>query len=449
MKMNYLFAFTTSLLLLTTISCQTEPDSQGDQNSDDKKEEKDQQGDKDHTLDSYKGQAGIEIPPGFKAEKVASDLGYARHIAIRDNGDIYVALRELENGKGTVALRDTTGNQEADVIKYFADYTGTGVAIKDGYLYRSSETAVYRYPLPQEGLKPDLTKKETILKGMPKQNSHAAKPIDFDQKGNMYVNVGAPSNSCMKENRTKGSPGMDPCPWLEEHGGIWRYKADETGQTHNPGNRYATGMRNVVALDWADAKGDLFIVQHGRDQLKSFFPELYTQEESAELPAEEFHRVKKGDNLGWPFCYYDQIEGKNVLSPEYGGDGDSVGRCSQYKEPLIGFPGHWGPNDLLFYEGNALPERYQGGAFIAFHGSWNRAPLPQGGYNVAYAPFENGQLTDTDEWHVFAKGFKGKEPLKSPRNAEHRPMGLGIGPNGALYITDSQGGSVWRLTSDG
>ncbi len=404
---------------------------------------------KNYKPGKYHSKAGIEIPKGFEAKKIADNLGSARHIAIRENGDIYIALREKNNGKGTVALRDKDGDNQADEMKYFGDVTGTGVALRNGYLYRSSETAVYRYPLSEDQLIPKVDERETILKGMPEQNSHAAKPIDFDNKGNLYINVGAPSNACMKQSRTKGSPGMDPCPLLKEHGGIWKYRADQTGQTHDPGNRFATGMRNIVALDWDNQQENLFVVQHGRDQLSQFFPELYNDEQNAKLPAEEFHRVEEGDNLGWPYCYYDQIQGKKVLGPEYGGDGDSVGRCDQYQKPLIGFPGHWGPNDLIFYNHSHFPEKYANGAFIAFHGSWNRAPKPQAGYNVAFVPFKNGKLTGKDDWFVFGKGFKGKDTLKSPRNAQHRPMGLTTGPQGALYITDSQKGAVWRITFEG
>jgi len=390
-------------------------------------------------------EAGLTLPAGFKAQKVIDKTSEARHIAIRENGDLYIALRKLKDGKGTVALRDTTGDGRADVVKYFGNFPGTGAAIHKGYLYRSSETAVYRYPLHEGRLLPEMNK-DTILKGLPEQTSHAAKPIDFDEQGHMYINVGAPSNACMKQSRQKGSEGMEPCPLLKKHGGIWRYDAGKTGQTHTTTNRYATGMRNIVALDWNDRENALFLVQHGRDQLSQFFPDLYTAEENAKLPAEEFHKVNSGDNLGWPYCYYDQIQEKKVLSPEYGGEGDSVGRCDQYKDPLIGFPGHWGPNDLLFYSGGQFPEQYRHGAFITFHGSWNRAPKPQAGYKVVFVPFKKGKPAPEQDWFTFADGFKGKDTLRSPRNAEHRPMGLATGPDGALYVTDSRKGTVWRIT---
>src|SRR5699024_9240622 len=135
----------------------------------------------------------------------------------------------------------------------------------------------------------------------------------------LYMNSGAPSNSCQEHDRTPRSPGIDPCPLLELHGGIWRFLADETGQKYAPDQRYATGIRNAVALAWNPLAKHLYAVQHGRDQLHQNWPKRYTARQGAELPAEELLRVGDGDNFGWPYCYYDQQQEKLVLMPEYGG----------------------------------------------------------------------------------------------------------------------------------
>ena len=119
----------------------------------------------------------------------------------------------------------------------------------------------------------------------------------------------------------------------------------------------------------------------------------FTDAQNAELPAEEFMQVNAGDDFGWPYCYYDWQQAKVVLAPEYGGDGEGIGRCSTKKDPLIGFPGHWAPMAIAFYYGNQFPASYRDGAFIAFHGSWNRAPLPQQGYRVVFVPFADGRPT--------------------------------------------------------
>ena len=108
------------------------------------------------------------------------------------------------------------------------------------------------------------------------------------------------------------------------------------------------------------------------------------------------------------------------------------------------FPGHWAPNDLLFYTGNQFPARYKNGAFVCFHGSWNRAPLKQGGYFVAFVPFgKDGK--PSGKWEVFAEGFAGGPEIMSPNDAKARPMGLTQGADGSLYITDSVKGKIWRV----
>jgi glucose/arabinose dehydrogenase len=186
---------------------------------------------------------------------------------------------------------------------------------------------------------------------------------------------------------------------------------------------------------------------HGRDQLHQLFPDLYSAEDSAGLPAEEFHVVRAGADYGWPYTYWDPEADARMVAPEYGGDGKTV-TDGDYRAPLLAFPAHWAPNDLLFYTAEgAFPEVAQGSAFIAFHGSWNRAPLPQRGYNVVFVPFAGAE--PAGDWAVFADGFAGAEVIAAPDDAEYRPMGLAQGPDGALYITDSAQGRIWRITYDG
>lgn len=400
------------------------------------------------------GNGGITLPDGFCASVVVDSIGQARHIAIADNGDIYVKTRSEEGG--VAALRDTDGDFKVDRIERFSDMTPTGsgilwetgMRIHNGYIYASNTEAVYRWPMPEgDALVPD-GEPEIIATGFPEQQSHDSKSIAFDDNGYMYVNVGAPSNACQENARTAGSPGLDPCPQLERQAGIWRFHADSLGQTQQEdGLRYATGIRNVVGLDWNSSESALYVSQHGRDQLGTLWPDLYTQEQNAELPAEEILRLSEGANAGWPYCYYDQQKDQKVLAPEYGGDGEEVGRCADFLDPVTAFPGHWAPNDFQFYTGDHFPERYRGGAFVAFHGSWNRAPLPQEGYKVSFIPFENGELSSNYE--TFADGFAGVDTISGPGQAEYRPMGLAAAPDGALFISDSKVGKIWRVVYSG
>ena len=392
---------------------------------------------------------GLVLPDGFCAAVVADSLGPVRHIAVNDNGDVYAALRQVSGGGGVVALRDTDGDGRADVEERFGESGGTGIGLRNGYLYFAPDTSVWRYAMTEGELVP-TGEREVVVSGFPEQSSHAVKPFAFDGSGNMYVNVGAPSNACQEQGRTPGSPGQDPCPQLERHGGIWQFNADQLNQTQvDDGQRYATGIRNAVALTWNDNASSLYVVQHGRDQLHMLWSDLYTQEQGTQLPAEEFFKVDEGDNFGWPYCYYDWVDdNQKELAPEYGGDGSEVGRCSQFEDPIETFPGHWAPNDVLFYTGDQFPAQYRNGAFIAFHGSWNRTPR-QAGYQVVFVPFD-GDMPSGD-YETFADGFAGEGDWRpeTPSDAEHRPMGLAVGPDGSLYISDSVKGRIWRVVHTG
>jgi glucose/arabinose dehydrogenase len=382
----------------------------------------------------------ITLPQGFSATVVADNLGSARHIVVNSNGDVYVKLEDLNQGRGILRLRDVNKDGIAEDISGFGNYTGTGITIKSGYLYASSDEKVYRYKLDNNEVQ-NKDNPELIVTGLVNRRQHASKSIVLDNAGNIYVNIGAPSNSCQEKDRATGSMGQDPCPILEKAGGIWQFKADKLNQSYEEGTRYATGLRNIVGFDWSPEVNELFAVMHGRDDLNRLFPDLYNVDESVELPAEEMFLIKKGGDYGWPYCYYDQEQRKKLLSPEYGGDKKKTDRCDRTEKPIYAFPGHWGPNALLFYTGKQFPERYRNGAFIAWHGSWNRAPREQQGYFVTFLPFKDGK--PTGEFEIFADGFAGAD--KTPRGAIFRPCGLAEGPDGSLYISDDQKGRIWKV----
>ncbi|MGE5108808.1 MAG: PQQ-dependent sugar dehydrogenase [Sphingobacteriales bacterium] len=386
----------------------------------------------------------ITLPPGFHSTVLADTVGSARHIAVSENGVVYVKLDNHNPGRSILRLIDTNKDGVADNITGFADYSGTGIAIGNGYLYASSNDKIYRYKL-ENGEVPSSPKEELIVQGLINHGQHAAKSLAIDDAGNIYVNIGAPSNGCQVEDRTPGSPGMSPCPILDSAGGIWQFKTDKLNQTYGDGLRYASGIRNMVALSWNKPANDLYGVQHGKDDLDRLYPDLYTQEQRVELPAEEMFLITKGSDFGWPYCYYDHLQKKKVQSPEYGGDGKKTTGCNDKGQPIYAFPAHWAPNALLFYTGSQFPEKYRNGAFIAFHGSWNRAPKEQAGYNVVFLPFKDGK--PSGEYEVFADNFAGKE--KTPNDAAHRPCGLAQGPDGSLYVSDDLHGRIWKITYKG
>lgn len=381
--------------------------------------------------------AGLKLAPGFSAVALAENLGSPRHLVVTPQGDIYVHLANAKNGKGILVLHDD--GAKASLKTSLATFGGTGIGIKNGYLYYSNNTEVYRFKLNDKEEVIDPAHPERIVKGLVGKRMHEAKAITLDNEGYVYVNIGAYSNICSDYDKHDGKG----CPVLDSAAGIWRFKADQLDQTYSDGIRYATGLRNVVGITWNQQNNQLFAMQHGRDALHDLFPQYFTVHQSAELPSECMFALKNGDNAGWPYVYYDWIQHKNMLGPEYGGDGKKEAD-PKYINPVAAYPGHYAPDGLLFYTGNQFPEKYKNGAFIAFHGSWNRAPEPQAGYCVVFQQFKDGK--PDGQWEVFADNFAGSAAKTSPGAAEHRPCGLAQGPDGSLYVTDDQHGTLYKIT---
>ena len=389
------------------------------------------------------GPVELDLLPGFEATVFATGLGQARHLVVRENGDVYVTVRNARDGKGVIGLRDGDGDGVADLQKAFGHAGGTGAAIYRDYLYFSSDDTVYRMKFADDELVPSGDR-EIVVSGFPRQGAHAAKSLAISADGDLFVNSGAPSNACQKRGRSAGSPGQNPCPHLFRGGGIWKFSADRLNQDQvADGQRYVTGIRNSVAIAFNDAAGELYFAMHGRDQLDDLWPRFFNADQREELPAEEFHVALQDSDFGWPYTYYDGLKNQRVIGPEYGGDGKKPAPDGKYPDPLVAFPAHWAPNGLVFYHGNQFPAEYRGGAFVAFHGSWNRAPGLQGGYQVVFVPMKDGK--PSGDWRTFADGFMGDRPIRNPRQAKHRPVGVAVGPDGSLFVSDSAGGTIWKI----
>ncbi len=376
------------------------------------------------------GNGGITLPAGFCATVFADRVGTARHAAVSAAGDLYVMLA----GGAVLALRDTNHDGHSDLRASIGRAGGTGIAIRGNDLYVDLQNVIARYRLTAGELQPAATS-DTIVTGLP-TGGHGARNVAVDGAGSLFVNVGSISNVCEQGTR-------DPCSELPTRAGIWRFDATATRQPFASGERFAFGIRNAIGMAVNPADGKLYATQHGRDNLYQSFARLFTADDGAENPGEELLQINRGDDMGWPYCYFDLRAGKVVLAPEYGGDRQQVGRCTVAKAPLTVFPGHWAPNGLLFYTGTMFPARYRNGAFVAFHGSWNRAPLAQAGFRVAFVPAAGGTLAPTYE--TFADGFAGAASVSDPNTAAHRPTGLAQGTDGALYVTDDKAGRIWRI----
>jgi glucose/arabinose dehydrogenase/mono/diheme cytochrome c family protein len=401
---------------------------------------------------------GIVLSHGFCATVFADNIGHARHLVVAPNGVVYVNTwsgRYYKNdsppaGGFLVALRDTKGTGKADAVERFGDGVaqgsagGTGIQLYNGAIYAEVNDKIVKYALGANGIAP-TGKPEVIVSGMPLTGDHPMHPFIIDPKGNLFVDMGSATNACEVQNRMPNSPGNNPCTEKETRGGTWRYGANKTGQQFSPKERYATGIRNGEGYA-IDADGRLFVTQHGRDQLSENWNQFYKPKDGPELPAEEIVQLQSGADYGWPECYFDGMQKKLVLAPEYGGDGGKkVGLCEQRSAPAAFFPAHWAPNDLLIVSNSKFPAAYRKGAFVALHGSWNRAPAPQGGYNIVFQPMADGKAAGN--FVVFADGFAGA--VKEPGRAAFRPSGLASGPDGSLYISDDVHGRIWRVTYHG
>jgi glucose/arabinose dehydrogenase/mono/diheme cytochrome c family protein len=402
--------------------------------------------------------AGLKLPAGFCATIFAEEIGHARQMVTSSKGVLYVNTWSGEYyGKDTphasgflVALQDKSGSGKADVNERFGETVqtggagGTGIGIYKGSLFAEINDRIVRYSLPSDGVAPKDAP-VTVVSNLPLGGDHPMHPFLIDPKGAMYVDVASATNSCQLKNRTLKSPGADPCVELETRGGIWRYDANEADQIFSKADRYATGIRNGEGFVM-DGSGRIFVTQHGRDQLHTNWPDFYKADQEATLPAEELLLLKQGADYGWPECYYDSFAQRLVLAPEYGGDGGrKLGPCASKTPPAAAFPAHWAPNAAVHYDQKQFPARYREGVFIAFHGSWNRAPYPQNGYNVVFQPMSGDHASAQCE--IFADGFAGA--VKSPEKAAHRPSGLAVGPDGALYVSDDVKGRIYRIVYRG
>ena len=416
--------------------------------------------------------AGLKLPAGFCASIYADSLNGVRQITVAPNGDLFVAVTGRSGG--VVALRDQNKSGKVDRREKFATgYASNHVFLFDGYLYAEAQppapqrgannappagavptTAILRYPLKAGELMPSGAP-DTIVQGIPAFPGHNTRNFVITRDGALYVNIGSATNSCQAKDRAPSEPGVNPCTELDTRAGIWKFDARKTHQAPSAANHFARGIRNAVGIAINPLDGKLWTTQHGRDQLYDWRAKLgldtaAAPKYNAENPAEELLQVNQGDDFGWPYCYYAVSEKHLVLAPEYGGDGKKVEQCAQKKEPVATFPAHWAPNALFFYSGSQFPARYKNGAFIAFHGSWNRAPEPQAGFNVVFQPLDRSGRA-AGRYEVFADAFSpniGTGRATAAAGA-HRPTGLAQGPDGALYVADDTGGRIYRIWYSG
>jgi len=373
--------------------------------------------------------ASIKVPDGFCATLVTEAVGRGRHLAVRANGDIFVARLGSRRDSGGIATV-----RGASVVNFWSGPVHGLAMASDSTLYASTAHEILRFRFKGDSVAPRKTV-DTVVMGLP-GGAVPSNTIILDRNGSLIVGIPAPATSCEKKN---------PCPVLATAAGIWRFDTGKRNQKPTDGTRIATGLRAPLALAVNPRDTAIYAVTHGPDSLHEHYPQIDATV-AATHPGDEMVRVSsiKAD-YGWPYCYYDVIAGTRVQSPEYGGDGRTPGSCDRLIRPVMSFPAHWEPMAMVFSNSQKLPEKYRDGAFVAFHGSSHRAPLPEDGYAVAFVPFRHG--VPSMNFEVFADGFAGA--MKSATGARSRPAGLALGPDGSLYVSDDKGGRIWRITYKG
>ena len=393
----------------------------------------------------------LTLPAGFHATVVTEGLGPLRHLAVRDNGDLYVSTLD----RGIFALH-LDANHKADRIEHFgAVQGGTGIRFDRGALYATNSSSIYRFTFDNGKELVPTKLPQIIVEGMPVRDpgfNRENRALALDGNGNIFVSMGASANLCVARNSPAAAPpgaapqtsgpspvGLKPCPDLASRSGIWRFRADKTDQKFPAdGEQLATGIRDMTSLAWSQADGHLYGIMHGRDDTHKYWPDMISAADEAQI-ADEMDVVAKGTNFGWPYTYYDGVRKERLVAPEYGGDGKTVAPAGTYTNPALTFSPRSAPVDLVFYSGDKFPASYRGGAFVVLHGTGNK-----NGYDIDFVPMGRNGVAGPPT--IFANGFADfNSSDNQPGRAKYRPIGVAVGRDGALYVADSQEGRIWRI----
>lgn len=344
--------------------------------------------------------AKLELPPGFRIAIWAEGFEDPRNMIQAANGDVLLADM---GGTQIVVLRDVNRDGKPEQRSVFANGLNRpfGLAIRGNALYVGNTDEVVRFDYAPGQLK--ASGNPVSIAHLP-VGGHATRNVIFNRAGTkMYVAVGSDSN-------------VDDETAQPMRAAISEFNPDGTG-----GRVFASGLRNPIGLAW---NGDaLWTVVNERDGLgDDLVPDYATD-------------VRDGAFYGWPFAYI----GRNVDPRRKGEHPELVARTIV---PAVLFESHTAPITLNFYNGTMFPAQYRGGAFVAMHGSWNRAQ--RSGYKVVHIPFKNSK--PSGGYDDFVTGWA---PDPSASTVWGRPAGILPLQDGSLLIADDGAGVVWRVTYGG
>lgn len=337
---------------------------------------------------------GINLPKGFKIEVFADDVPNARAMDVGADGTLFVGSRDA--GK-VYAVKDTDGDFKADKVYVLAKgyEQPVGVAFKDGSLYFSAISKIYRIDNVEANLE-NPAEPVLVTDQFPKEEHHGWKYIAFGPDGKLYVPVGAACNICDSSNAIFAS--------------ITRINPDGSGM-----EIVARGIRNTVGFDWHPQTGELWFTENGRDWLGDDVP-----------PCELNHLTQVGQHFGYPYCH-----GGTIIDPEFGG-GKS---CDDYVKPVQNLGPHVAPLGMLFYTGNMFPAEYKNQVLIAEHGSWNRSSKI--GYRVTMVKLNGNQSAGYSD---FATGWLDGEDVSG------RPVDIIQWHDGSILVSDDYAGKIYRIS---
>jgi len=340
-------------------------------------------------------QKPVRLPAGFSIGVFAQGLENPRMLAIGPDGALYVA----ERGAGRVVrLPDADGNGQADRVEALAEGLESPSSLAfhpDGSLYVAETTRVWRLSSPDsQGV---FQERRVVIDGLP-GGGHSTRTLRFSPDGSvLFVSIGSSCNACREEDPRRAA--------------ILRYNPDGSGES-----LYAAGLRNAVGITFRPAPGqaELWATNNGRDFLGD------------DQPPETVYRVMDGEDYGWPRCHAGRI-----IDPEHG----SAGSCAGVPAPLVEIQAHSAPLGLTFYTGSQFPAEYQGDLFVTLHGSWNRS-VPVG-YKLVRVPVDGDSLGPVED---FAVGW-----LEESGSAWGRPVDVITGSDGSLFVSDDEGGAIYRI----
>jgi glucose/arabinose dehydrogenase len=350
--------------------------------------------------DSARPPAGFlpKAPTGFQVSVYAKDFKVPRFLAVAPNGDIFVA----DTGAGQVIiLRDPQHGGGTPQKELFAEHQRGpfGIAFHDDYVYVGNMTEVVRFKYDKATSK--RTGEAERIMDLP-GGGHSTRTVAFSRDGTkLYVSVGSSSNIDIEKDQRRAA--VTVC--------------DTDGKN---ARIFASGLRNAVGLGIEPVTGAVWVSVNERDELGD------------DLPPDYFTSIVDGGFYGWPYSYI----GSNV-DPRVKPQRPDLVAKAIIPDVLLG--AHVAPLQFTFYTGKQFPPAYRGGAFIAEHGSWNRAT--RNGYQVAFVGFKNGKAAEDPV--PFLNGFV---PDPKGKDVDGRPVGMAVAPDGSLLVSDDGAGVIYRVS---